>query len=133
MSENDEEPPTIREMYEERDGRLAKVRFAFNVVFISAAISAMGILDELLPESQKGDRREFSSVLGVALLFLAGSFYASWYLYGAGWAWKFGVAGVYVAIGLLLLNPDIKLYEYGKAPIDEWLEADDDFEAGDRR
>lgn len=49
----DEEPPTIMEMYAERDGRIAKLRFAVNLIVITAAISAMAMVDKALPEREK--------------------------------------------------------------------------------
>lgn len=53
-----EEPPAIMEMYEEREGRLAKLRFAVDVVVITAAITVMIAVDEAATEEQKGQFAE---------------------------------------------------------------------------
>ncbi len=74
------------------------------------------------------NQTEWSGALGIALVCLSIGSYIGWYLHGADWAWKLVAAGGYACVGLMLLHPDIRLIQYGKPPIEKWMEADDDFE-----
>lgn len=53
MTTQQEEPPTLGELYAERDGRLEKARFWLNLFVISIAINLMIFVDEAIPEEEK--------------------------------------------------------------------------------
>lgn len=73
-------------------------------------------------------REEWSTVIGMALMLFALGLGTAWYWHGLTVSIALGAIGMHLVLGMILMMPDVEVYQYGKPPLQKWLEVDDDFE-----